>query len=384
MSKYPLIPGMEAFMEDTEVNVEVEVGAPEEVVEEQEETAEAAADIEATETEAEATDEQTEMIMTQFALLERQYNHVKQYGADRTFMRLFNSNGELERAFRLSLPSCESFDATGDRNSAESRALLAGMEGVLSTVWEFLKNLCRKIARFFGRLIDAVRLRFGNLNKAIGRLREASKDRKDSPDLQNTDAKTIGPKSLEEAGKIMDANFAIDKSGMAVQIKNAKINDYIKKLATSLGKQAADQVLSSDERKQLDEALRDAKKELKDIKSKFSDALKDDETPVKSIPLQSIKIYLDGAADYMVKADDISGALKTNKTLMEQAEKAAANMAARKDDDAKGSQALASAAAKVFNFQSVCTSTYVNALTKAAGMCVRAAALRLRFTVKAA
>lgn len=385
MSKYPLIPGMEAFLEDTEVNVEVEVGAPEEVVEEQEETAEAAGDIEATETEAEATEEQTEMILTQFAMLERQYNHVKQYGADRTFMRLFNSNGELERAFRLNLPSCESFDATGDKSSAESRAIIAGMEGALSTVWEFLKNLCRKIARFFGRLIDAIRLRFGNLNKAIGRLREALKDRKDAPDLSNTDAKTIAPDAIKKAMGILDANFELNQPAGTVRVKNAKVNEYITKLTQAVTKQAMDQVLSSDERKKLDESLKAAKDELKDIKNKFNGELKDDGIAVKDIPLQAgVKAYLDGAAKCMQISDDVTAVMKTNKALMEQAEKAAGNMVARKDDKAKEAQSTASAASKVFNFQSVCTSTFTNCFTRVAGMAVRAAATRLRYTVKAA
>lgn len=379
MSKYPLIPGLESFMEDTEVNVEVEVGAPEEVVEEQEETAEATADIEATETEAEATEEQTEMIMAQFAMLERQYNHVKQYGADRTFMRLFNSNGELERAFRLSLPSCESFDATGDRNSAESRAIMAGMEGALSTVWEFIKNLCRKIARFFGKLIDAVRLRFGNLHKAVGRLSEANKNRKDAPDLDKVEGKTAKLQDLEDLWKSLEGTV-VPNNGI-FDIKGAELQKYKTALEDAIAKQAADQKVDS---KALDEQLGKAKEELKKMKQSVAEGIKMDAVSIKDVNINDISKYIGLAGKILAEVDKNEVELKKAKTNAETQEKLAANAAARQSPDKTGVRNEATKLAKMMNFNTMCATAYINACTKLASAALRAAAARLRHTVKAA
>ena len=380
MSKYPLIPGMEAFMEDTEVNVEVEIGAPEEVVEEQEETAEAAADIETTEEESEATDEQTEMILAQFAMLERQYNHVKQYGADRTFMRLFNSNGELERAFRLSLPSCESFDATGDRNSAESRAIVAGMEGALSTVWEFIKNLCRKIARFFGKLIDAVRLRFGNLHKAVGRLSEANKNRKDSDDLEKAEGKTASVTDLQKLWTNSLKGTVVPNNGI-FDIKGAELQAYKKALEDAISKQTSDQKVDS---KALDERLSKAKEELKKLKQSVAEGIKMDAVSIKDVDINDITKYIGLAGEILAEVDKNEAELKKAKTNAEVQEKLAANAAARQSPDKTGVRNKATKLAKMMNFNTMCATAYINACTKLASAALRAAATRLRYTKKVA
>ena len=118
MPSYNFIPGLESFMEDTNVDVSVEVN-PAEEAEEAAAAAEDDATIEGTAEAAESTAEQSEMILSRYMDLENKYFHIAKYGVDRTYMRLFNKNGELNSALRINLPGCESFDATGSRTSAE-------------------------------------------------------------------------------------------------------------------------------------------------------------------------------------------------------------------------------------------------------------------------
>jgi tetratricopeptide (TPR) repeat protein len=172
MSKYSLIPGMEAFMEDTSVEVDVEVGAPEEVVEEVTEAEEVASEGAEEVAEAEADAEQAEMIFQQFDRVENYISHVKKYGVDRTFLSLLNSDGSLSQAIGYSLPACESFDVTGSPMSAESQAVIAGLESVFGEIWKFIKKIAAKVRDFFSKIWNWVMARVGDIDKNIGRLRK--------------------------------------------------------------------------------------------------------------------------------------------------------------------------------------------------------------------
>jgi hypothetical protein len=178
-----LIPGFENFMEDTSVEVSVDVGDQEEVdtalATESEETAAEQAEV----TEAVAEEEQdaaaAEMIFRRFDEIAHMKMVAEKYGVDRTFLALCNHNNKLGDQFRITLPSCESFDTVGDPRSAESQACVEGLGKVLSQVWEFIKKVCRKIKEFFVRLWDAIVTRLSGVNANIGRLRKALEERQD-------------------------------------------------------------------------------------------------------------------------------------------------------------------------------------------------------------
>ena len=177
MGKYSLIPGMESFMEDTSVEVDVEVGDGAEVVEEQAEAVEEEATVAEETTEAEEEAEQAEMIFAQYDRIGTYLNHARKYGVDRTFLSLLNSDGSLSEAIGYSLPACESFDVTGSPMSAESQAVIAGLENVFQSIWNFIKKIARKIRDFFSGVWNAILSRFGDIDKQIGRLRAAEKKR---------------------------------------------------------------------------------------------------------------------------------------------------------------------------------------------------------------
>ena len=80
------------------------------------------------------------------------YNHVKNYGIDRTFLSLFNSNGELDNAIGRRFPSCESVDFGGSPYSNMSRTFIAAMEdeneGFFAKIWAFIKKCWNAIVNF--------------------------------------------------------------------------------------------------------------------------------------------------------------------------------------------------------------------------------------------
>lgn len=80
------------------------------------------------------------------------YNHVKNYGIDRTFLSLFNSNGELDNAIGCRFPSCESVDFGGNPCSNMSQAFIAAMEdeneGFFAKIWAFIKKCWNAIVNF--------------------------------------------------------------------------------------------------------------------------------------------------------------------------------------------------------------------------------------------
>ena len=80
------------------------------------------------------------------------YNHVKNYGIDRTFLSLFNSNGELDNAIGRRFPSCESVDFGGNPCSNMSQAFIAAMEdeneGFFAKIWAFIKKCWNAIVNF--------------------------------------------------------------------------------------------------------------------------------------------------------------------------------------------------------------------------------------------
>lgn len=389
MSKYSLIPGLESFMEDTEVNVEVAVGEPDEVAEEVVETSEAAEDAGAVTEEAEATEEQAEMIFAQFAELEHRYNHVKKYGVDRTFMRLFNSKGELERAFRISLPSCESFDATGDRYSPESKACMEGLGDAVKKVWEFLKNLCVKVARFFGRIADFIRVRFGNLDKQIGRLRDFLKNRvDDSEGLKNSDRKVYGLDDIEKCIKAINERITIDSNGVVAIKQYQKLEDYNSELvkrvsardtARSTGKEA-----SADDKKAIEEfnkLHKDAKEEFNKLKKDVNDTLKQD-TNLSDISFDVCKKYLDYAAMISGRHQTIIQCCDKKKLELKHIEQTANAMSARKEEYASIENAFASAMGKGINFGLSVANFYANTYMKCGMACISGCSARARYSKK--
>lgn len=165
MSISALFPGMEAYL-DGDVEINNNVTTPEEdaahEVEAADQTADIATDVGEVETDVKNDDVATQMLLRTGRL----YYHVKQFGVDRTFLRLYNQHGEMDRMCGIQFPSCEAMNATGNPYSRYSAAFIAAMEdddkGFWATIWQKIKdcwawittrivNIWKKIVGFFSK-----------------------------------------------------------------------------------------------------------------------------------------------------------------------------------------------------------------------------------------
>ena len=144
MSISSLFSGMEAYL-DGDVEINNNVGAPEGDAAEDAEVAEQTAEV-ASDT-ADATEEakDTEVASQMLSRMCDMYDHVKQFGIDRTFVSLYNRHGELDRVCGIQFPSCESMDVVGDRYSRYSTAFIAAMEDEKEGLWAKFKKMVAKI-----------------------------------------------------------------------------------------------------------------------------------------------------------------------------------------------------------------------------------------------
>lgn len=378
-----LIAGLAGFMEDTDVSVEVSVTEPEEI-EQSEEAVEAGAEIAEVSEEAESTDEQAEMILMHFAELEHRYNHVRQHGVDRTFMRLFNSKEELSRACGRSFPSCESFDATGSASSAESIACMEGLGDALSKVWEFIKSLCRKIASFFSRLFEAVRVRLGDLNKQIGRLRKMDQERTSDVDgIADADKKVVSLPGFKKIQKAVLDRITIETSGAVSLNKAPAAVKNLTQLVKDLEKAPSDEA----KMKKYNEGLADYKKEFNTFKSDMRKLFDSPDTiEVGKMSAADIAAFLTAASDRMAGLDKLEKFESLAKTNLQNIERFAANKTARaaNPDNAKAERLKASAMSRTLNLMSGQTTFTIEIYQKLASMAVRAASTRLQYRKKAA
>ena len=147
MSISSLFAGMEAYL-DGDINYTDTVDDA--TIAKQ--TAEVASDT------ADATEEakDTEVASQMLSRMCDMYDHVKQFGIDRTFVSLYNRHGELDRVCGIQFPSCESMDVVGDCYSQYSTAFIAAMESsgsglwakvkeIVSKIWNWIKNVASKI-----------------------------------------------------------------------------------------------------------------------------------------------------------------------------------------------------------------------------------------------
>ena len=107
-----------------------------------------------------------------FDQLMNMYTHVKRYGVDRTFLSLYNSDGQLNRMVGYKFPSCESIDSVGSVRSQASRAFIVAMEedGIFKRIWTWIKETITKVYNFFIKVMDWFREACGNLDLRVGKL----------------------------------------------------------------------------------------------------------------------------------------------------------------------------------------------------------------------
>lgn len=359
-----LLPGMASYMEDTNVDVSVEVGSPEEVVEATETAAEEASEVVDADAEVQEDADAAEMILRRYNDIERMEAHVAKFGVDRSFLSLMNHNGVLANNLRISLPSCESFDAVGDPQSADSIACMQGFSEAMKSVWEFIKKMCAKIKAFIGRVWEAVKSRFTSLDANIGRLRKAHSDRVDDPSLiKDEKAEAFTMADLDKmVGNQVDAMFK------RLTELGPKFNKALASIQSGKSSEAeADATFLKDVSESASELVADLKKQRKTAKK----------TSLKKISWADAKSMLDKAATLKREVDVAKAIGTTIQTASDQFIKVADAMKTRDDADQKDARKIARGIASYLNTCSSAASALLAHQTWVASQYVRTAGLRI-------
>ena len=168
MALSSLFYGMEAYLDgDVTINNNVGASDTDDTIAAADQSAEIASDVADANSEAKDNEIQAQMLVQMSKL----YTHVKQFGIDRTFLSIYNSNGELNRICGIRFPSCESFAVTGNPRDQYSARFIAAMEdentgfwhkvkSVISSIWEWIRRtvlkIWYKITALFGKKIETL------------------------------------------------------------------------------------------------------------------------------------------------------------------------------------------------------------------------------------
>lgn len=230
-----LFPGFESFMEnDVEINNEINVPeAKDDTLDDAaaavtNETDSGELNTEGAELVGEAKNDVTEseaagMIFDQMFSM---YDHVKQFGIDRTFLSLYNRSGKLNELVNFQYPSYESLDSVGSPNSQLSRAFLIAMEdengGIFTKFKDWITGIFKKIKKLISRVLEWFRDKFVSTGSRIDKLKDklkkaefCKKDEVDKDDelpdldayaklLTSKDAKVLVSKA-QKCSKLIDS-----------------------------------------------------------------------------------------------------------------------------------------------------------------------------------
>lgn len=226
MALSALFYGMEAYLDgDVEINNNISTPEDDEAMADQ--SAEVASDL----ADAQNDDKDTEIATTMMLRAHKLYNHVKQYGIDKTFLSIYNSNGELDRMCNMKFPSCEAFNEVGNNYDRYSTAFLAAMEAEGETWWQFIKRKASEIWEWIkekaNKIWTAIKGFFDFLTRRWHRIADYFKKNKNAgandPDAKDCadDAKTAAEQMRETKENNDKAAEAASKAGEEV-IKAAK------------------------------------------------------------------------------------------------------------------------------------------------------------------
>lgn len=110
------------------------------------------------------------------------YNYVRRYGIDRSFLSLYNRNGQLDKITGKQFPSCESVDTQGYSDSNMSRIFLAAMEdekeGIFVKIGRSIQWVLDKVTNLCTTIWDKI-LSWLTGNDTIQQLKKSQKDLED-------------------------------------------------------------------------------------------------------------------------------------------------------------------------------------------------------------
>lgn len=206
--------GCESFMEgDVEINNDVTVPASDGEALEAETVAEdVGAEGGEIAGEAETADTKAEAANMVFDQVLNMYKHVKANGIDRTFLSLYNGQGQLNNMIGYRFPSCESMDSVGSPRSSASRAFIAAMEsdGIFTKIWNWIKEQWAKLVNFFRKVMDWFREACGNLDLRVGKLLKYFNNSTDKK-VKDVKDKSVKYFSNSEIKQYNDAAVKVDR-----------------------------------------------------------------------------------------------------------------------------------------------------------------------------
>lgn len=194
--------GCESFMEgDVEINNDVTMPDAGEALEAETVAEDVGAEGGEIAGEAETADTKAEAANMVFDQVLNMYRHVKKNGIDRTFLSLYNNQGQLNSMIGYSFPSCESMDSVGSPRSSSSQAFIAAMEsdGIFTKIWNWIKEQWAKIVNFFRKVMDWFREACGNLDLRVGKLLKYfnNSENKKYKDVKDKSVRYISTSELE-------------------------------------------------------------------------------------------------------------------------------------------------------------------------------------------
>jgi hypothetical protein len=279
-----LFPGFESFMEnDVEINNEINVPeAKDDTLDDAaaavtNETDSGELNTEGAELVGEAKNDVTEAEAAAmvFDQMFNMYNHVKQFGIDRTFLSLYNRSGKLNELVNFQFPSCESLDCVGSPSSKISQAFLIAMEdengGIFTKFKDWIAGIFKRIKKLISRVLEWFRDKFmstgSRIDKLKSKLRSVEFCKKDEIDKDDELPDLEAYTKLLTSG---DVRILISKAQ-----KCSKMIDSISKAlytgnSTAIGTAVYDGITSLNE--MLEKRLKEAKKckaKAKDVYNKF-------------------------------------------------------------------------------------------------------------------
>ena len=364
---------MASIMEDEDLDVDVNIDVENVAEDVEEDIEEEATAEEATEAEAESeeTDTAVQMTLRKFSELENALDHVKQYGVDRSFVSLMNYNDTLGRVLHVSFPSVESMDATGDPYSKLSKNTIAGLEAVLTTAWEWIKQLCEKIINAFKKAATWVVDLFQGYERKLKALDKQATDSKD----MNEWNKEAGSETYIPLSKIRDVKatlVTINKSSVGLQnLSGFRFNEEF-----DIDKIDEDSTISKSELKTTEKASsnveRDAERAqnaLSAAQSKLHDNVK--LSSISGSPLNEAKELIKEGFDAVDNIKDARRALDYATKTVQNVKMAVARLDSKKQTKGR-SRAMKYISSKLSRMQRI-VSLQINLYKTVASTCIKSA-----------
>ena len=236
--------------------------------------------------------------MSQLDQVFSMYNHVKKFGIDRTFLSLFNTNGQLNNMLGMKFPSCESVDSEGYPNSNMSKAFIVAMEdnkeGIIAKIIKGIKWVWEKIKHFCSVVWNKIKSWIDLGNKKISKRLDSvfssrSKNKRKGVVKVLTDKKVIGTAivTIAAISAIIMGYKALKKPE---QVKEARL--LLQNKTEELAEQAKKIKTENKEVNSADDLKADARDE-KDLLQKVNKAASDEDRVSKhaeNVAKEEIKI----------------------------------------------------------------------------------------------